>query len=132
MARVTVEDCVREVENRFELVALAAQRARDINSGAYVTVEKENDKCPVIALREIAAGHVKIPSLKNELLERLQSKTKVDQLQEDVTGTEEKELPEGFDYIPEGADLYIGEDHSDLGEDHFEDEDLDEGEDLFK
>ena len=54
MARVTVEDCVKIVDNRFELVMLAAQRARSLSSGAELTVERDNDKNPVIALREIA------------------------------------------------------------------------------
>ncbi|KJV08370.1 DNA-directed RNA polymerase subunit omega, partial [Elstera litoralis] len=54
MARVTVEDCVQRVPNRFELVMLAAQRARDIASGMPISIERDNDKNPVIALREIA------------------------------------------------------------------------------
>ena len=54
MARVTVEDCVEKVPNRFELVMLAAQRSRDISAGAEITVDRDNDKNPVVALREIA------------------------------------------------------------------------------
>ena len=58
MARVTVEDCIDKVLNRFELVMVASQRARKIGSGAAPTVDRDNDKNPVVALREIAAGHV--------------------------------------------------------------------------
>ena len=64
MARVTVEDCVDKVPNRYELLMVAAQRAKDIASGAPLTVERDNDKNPVVALREIAAGHVSKDILK--------------------------------------------------------------------
>jgi DNA-directed RNA polymerase subunit omega len=67
MARVTVEDCIRVVENRFELVALSAERAKRIASGAPITVSKDNDKYSVIALREIAEGNISIIKLR-ELL----------------------------------------------------------------
>jgi DNA-directed RNA polymerase subunit omega len=130
MARVTVEDCVKEVGDRFELVLLAAQRARDINSGGHLTVDKDNDKYPVIALREIAAGFIKPNTLREELIARLQSKTKVDPIDQDNTQHEQKEALDGFDYIPEGADLYVGEDHSDLSEEE-PDESFGEDEDLF-
>lgn len=68
MARVTVEDCVEKVPNRFELVMLAAQRARKIGSGAALTVERDNDKNPVIALREIAEDTVTVEDLREELI----------------------------------------------------------------
>lgn len=68
MARVTVEDCVEKVPNRFELVMLAAQRARKIGSGAALTVERDNDKNPVVALREIAENTVQVDDLKEELV----------------------------------------------------------------
>jgi len=68
MARVTVEDCVEKVSNRFELVMLAAQRARKIGSGAALTVERDNDKNPVVALREIAEETVQVADLKEELV----------------------------------------------------------------
>jgi DNA-directed RNA polymerase subunit omega len=57
MARVTVEDCILKIDNRFELVVCAAQRTRQISSGSPLTVERDNDKNPVVALREIAEGH---------------------------------------------------------------------------
>lgn len=68
MARVTVEDCVEKIQNRFELVMVAAQRARQIGSGAHPTIERDNDKNPVIALREIAGDKVSIEDLKEELI----------------------------------------------------------------
>lgn len=68
MARVTVEDCIDKVDNRFELVMMAAQRARKIGSGAALTIERDNDKNPVVALREIAEETVEIPDLKEELI----------------------------------------------------------------
>lgn len=68
MARVTVEDCVEKVPNRFELVMLAAQRARRIGSGASLTVERDNDKNPVVALREIAETTVQPDDLREELV----------------------------------------------------------------
>jgi DNA-directed RNA polymerase subunit omega len=67
MARVTVEDCVEKVPNRFELVLLAAQRARDLHSGAALTIERDNDKNPVVALREIAAASVSLDELRHAL-----------------------------------------------------------------
>lgn len=67
MARVTVEDCIEKTETRFELVMVAAQRARKIGSGAPLTVARDNDKNPVIALREIAAETVGVQDLKEEL-----------------------------------------------------------------
>ena len=68
MARVTVEDCIEKVQNRFELVLLAAQRARDISVGAELEVEKDNDKNPVIALREIAEGKLDNDDLKEGII----------------------------------------------------------------
>jgi DNA-directed RNA polymerase subunit omega len=71
MARITVEDCVERVPSRFELVMLAAQRARDISAGAGLTVERDNDKNPVVALREIADETVELDHLRYELIHGL-------------------------------------------------------------
>jgi len=68
MARVTVEDCILEVPNRFELVMVAAQRARKIGTGAALTVDRDNDKNPVVALREIAEKTVAVDALKEDLV----------------------------------------------------------------
>ena len=83
MARVTVEDCVTKVPNRFELVLLAAQRARDIAAGAPLTLEKDNDKNPVIALREIADETVGLDHLQNAVVRGMQKTVEVDEPEED-------------------------------------------------
>lgn len=72
MARVTIEDCIDKVPNRFELVLLAAQRARAVSSGAPLTVERDNDKNPVVSLREIAEQGVLPPELREDLIASLQ------------------------------------------------------------
>ncbi len=72
MARVTVEDCVDKIPNRFDLVLLAAQRAREISGGAELTVDRDRDKNPVVALREIADETVLPPVLKETLIGSLQ------------------------------------------------------------
>jgi DNA-directed RNA polymerase subunit omega len=84
MARVTVEDCVLKVPNRFDLVMLASQRARDIASGAPETVPRDNDKNPVIALREIAEDTLKLGELKEKLILGLQKEKPQDDLEEDT------------------------------------------------
>jgi DNA-directed RNA polymerase subunit omega len=71
MARVTVEDCVQKVPNRFELVLLAAQRARNLSRGDELTVDRDNDKNPVVALREIADETVELPKLEQDLVKSL-------------------------------------------------------------
>jgi DNA-directed RNA polymerase subunit omega len=72
MARVTVEDCVDKIPNRFDLVLLAAQRAREISGGAEITIERDRDKNPVVALREIADETVRSDSLKESVIGSLQ------------------------------------------------------------
>lgn len=79
MARVTVEDCVVKIPNRFELVMIAGQRARDISSGARLTVDRDNDKNPVVALREIADETVSLDLLRNALVTGLQKHVEVDE-----------------------------------------------------
>lgn len=79
MARVTVEDCVDKVENRFELVLLAAHRARMVSSGAPLTVDRDNDKNPVVALREIADQTIAPEDLKEDLIHSLQKYVEVDE-----------------------------------------------------
>jgi DNA-directed RNA polymerase subunit omega len=71
MARVTVEDCVEKVPNRFELVLLAAQRARNLSRGEELTIDRDNDKNPVIALREIAEETIPLERLEQDLLKSL-------------------------------------------------------------
>lgn len=79
MARVTVEDCIDKVDNRFELVLLAAHRARMVSSGSPITVDRDNDKNPVVALREIADETVSPEDLKEDLIHSLQKYTEVDE-----------------------------------------------------
>jgi DNA-directed RNA polymerase subunit omega len=83
MARVTVEDCVERIPNRFELVMLAAKRSREISSGSGLTVERDNDKNPVCALREIAEETVPLDELREELVRGLQKHIEVDEPEED-------------------------------------------------
>src|SRR3954451_15544558 len=82
MARVTVEDCVVKIPNRFELVLLAAQRAREITSGAPMTVERDDDKNPVIALREIAEETVVLDGLRDSLVRGMQKHVEIDEPEE--------------------------------------------------
>ena len=79
MARVTVEDCIDKVENRFDLVLLASHRARMVSSGAQITVDRDNDKNPVVALREIADSTISPGDLKEELVHSLQKYVEVDE-----------------------------------------------------
>ena len=83
MARVTVEDCVEKVSSRFELVMLAAQRSRDISAGSEISVERDNDKNPVVALREIADETIPLDDLKDELVRDLQKHVEIDEPEEE-------------------------------------------------
>jgi DNA-directed RNA polymerase subunit omega len=83
MARVTVEDCVLKVPNRFELVLLAAQRSRDIAAGGTLTLDRDNDKNPVCALREIADETIPLDTLQNTLIKGMQKHVEVDEPEED-------------------------------------------------
>jgi DNA-directed RNA polymerase subunit omega len=83
MARVTVEDCVDKVSNRFDLVLLAAHRAREISAGSTLTVERDNDKNPVVALREIADETVTAVQLREASIESLQRQIEVDEPEDD-------------------------------------------------
>ena len=79
MARVTVEDCVDKVENRFELVLLAGHRARQISQGSQITIDRDNDKNPVVALREIADETISPEDLKEDLIHSMQKHVEVDE-----------------------------------------------------
>jgi len=84
MARVTVEDCVLQVPNRFELVMLAAHRARGLGSGAELKVERDRDKNPVVALREIAELKLDLAGLEESVVKSLQKRIEPDQPEEEV------------------------------------------------
>mgnify|MGYP000656829039 CR=1 FL=1 len=103
MARVTVEDCIDKVDNRFELVLLASHRARLISQGASITVDRDNDKNPVVALREIADETLSPEDLKEDLIHSLQKHVEVDEPEPDpasllggaaASDSEEDELPD--------------------------------------
>jgi len=83
MARVTVEDCVDKVPNRFELVILAAHRAREVAAGAPITVDRDNDKNPVVALREIADETQGADDLRERLIESMRTQNEVDMPEDD-------------------------------------------------
>ena len=111
MARLTVEDCIDRVPNRFDLVMLASQRARDIAAGSQLTVERDNDKNPVVALREIAAGSVDVQQLRRALLQGLHRGPEVDEPEEEEmtlisadqawTGVVQEESPAGAEGMHE-------------------------------
>jgi DNA-directed RNA polymerase subunit omega len=82
MARVTVEDCVLKVPNRFELVLLAGQRAREISAGAPLSVDRDDDKNPVVALREIAEDQVELAHLQDSLVRGMQKHVEMDEPEE--------------------------------------------------
>jgi len=103
MARVTVEDCIDKVDNRFELVLLAGHRARQISQGAQITIPRDNDKNPVVALREIADETLSPDDLKEDLIHSLQKHVEVDEPESDgpeltdqtaATATADAEEPE--------------------------------------
>lgn len=79
MARVTVEDCIEKIDNRFDLVLLAAHRARMISSGAQISVSRDNDKNPVVALREIGDGKISADDLREDMIHSLQKYVEVDE-----------------------------------------------------
>ncbi|MFT4001793.1 MAG: DNA-directed RNA polymerase subunit omega [Rhizobium sp.] len=113
MARVTVEDCIDKVENRFELVLLASHRARLVSQGAAITIDRDNDKNPVVALREIADETLSPDDLKEDLIHSLQKHVEVDEPEPDpasllaagatASSEEEEDLPETvtFDQMSE-------------------------------
>lgn len=88
MARVTVEDCIVKIPNRFDLVMVAAQRSRDVSAGGQITVDRDNDKNPVVALREIADETVDIPGLQDALVRGLQKHVEIDEPEEHELGEE--------------------------------------------
>jgi len=96
MARVTVEDCMNVVENRFELVIIAGQRAKDIACGSKLTVARDNDKNPVIALREIAQETVLSSALREAVIKNLQKRRSTFDLQEDQILDSDNENEDGL------------------------------------
>jgi DNA-directed RNA polymerase subunit omega len=107
MARVTVEDCVDKVPNRFRLVMLAAQRARELSVGAEITVDRDTDKNPVVALREIADETVLVTDLEEDLIQGLQRHADTDDPEEEAAAlfAAEEELSAVADADAFGAAL---------------------------
>lgn len=101
MARVTVEDCVDKVESRFELVLLAGHRARQISGGAEITLPRDNDKNPVVALREIAEETLSPADLEEDLIHSLQKQVEVDEPESDITDADPISIESPADIIPE-------------------------------
>lgn len=123
MARVTVEDCILKIPNRFDLVMLAAQRARDISSGAALTIERDNDKNPVVALREIADTTIDLDSLQNSVVQGLRKHVETEEpVEEGGFGTGDTDILS--DLTQTAAELgEDGEEEDDL-DGEFEDEPL--------
>lgn len=138
MARVTVEDCILQIPNRFDLVMAAAQRARDISAGSQITVDRDNDKNPVVALREIADLTVDSEALKESLIKGLQKHVEVDEPEDDdlerLIGSEglggaaglDGRLAEG-ETLDEGAASDLGMQVEEDGESGGGFEDVDDG-----
>jgi len=115
MARVTVEDCIDKVDNRFELVLLASHRARQISQGAQISVDRDNDKNPVVALREIADATLAPEDLKEDLIHSLQKHVEVDEPEADG-----QELIDQADVAPAADDR----DEDNVAFDRMSEEDL--------
>ncbi|ARN85410.1 DNA-directed RNA polymerase subunit omega [Candidatus Nucleicultrix amoebiphila] len=92
MARVTVEDCIEKVQNRFELVVLAAFRTRQISAGAPLTIERDKDKNPVISLREIAEETIKVPDLRDGVMSGFRRVVEVEPEEEQLVDLLEQEI----------------------------------------
>jgi DNA-directed RNA polymerase subunit omega len=121
MARVTVEDCILQVPNRFELVMLAAQRARAVSAGAALTVDRDNDKNPVVALREIADKTVELDQLRQSVVNGLQRHVEVDEPEEDnmamlMTGSEWAGVPQADDDAADGVSVVDGDEADEVDE----------------
>jgi DNA-directed RNA polymerase subunit omega len=121
MARVTVEDCVVKIPNRFELVLLAAQRAREITSGAPLSIDRDDDKNPVVALREIADETVGIDHLRTSVVRGMQKQVEIDEPEE----THELELDTTLFGVAAPAGALI-EEEADLDPEDAEEDDEDE------
>ena len=117
MARVTVEDCVLKVPNRFELVLVAAQRAREITAGAPLSLDRDDDKNPVVALREIADETVPIDRLQDSLIRGMQKHVEIDEPEETP------DLEANLFGVAEEALGLPGDDILELGEESADDED---------
>ena len=119
MARVTVEDCVDKVANRFDLVVLAALRARELSSGRPATVERDNDKNPVVALREIAVESQSADELRERAIEMQQTQNEIDEPDDDGASISILSLAEPVNNSPAIADFQDKPDEDELTEEKF-------------
>ena len=119
MARVTVEDCVDKVANRFDLVVLAALRARELSSGRPATVERDNDKNPVVALREIAVESQSADELRERAIEMQQTQNEIDEPDDDGASISILSLAEPVNHSPAIADFHDKPDEDELTEEKF-------------
>ena len=119
MARVTVEDCIQKVQNRFDLVLYAAQRARQLSAGAPLTIERDNDKNPVVALREIAGETISLTELERHLIEGLQKHVMGDEPDEEYLEllSEEQSFAGETQQQIEIQELALDDEISDVAED---------------
>ena len=112
MARVTVEDCITQIPNRFKLVIMAGQRARELSSGAKPTISKGNDKNPVVALREIAAQSISLEELEEKVVHNFQYYIPTEETDEDIEDDTDEalwslqmaELERGIDALEDEED----------------------------
>jgi DNA-directed RNA polymerase subunit omega len=114
MARVTVEDCILKVPNRFELVLLSAQRARDVTGGAQLTVDRDNDKNPVVALREIADETIGLDTLQENLIKGMQKHVEIADAEDDQDIELGAQLGLGTDIAQVGGEAEVEGDDAEL------------------
>ena len=128
MARVTVEDCIREVPNRFDLVLLASQRARQISSGSPLTINRDNDKNPVISLREIAEKTLSLDGLWKDLIQGLQKHVQGEEPEEEfmeLLSDEQSyagEAQHRIEIEELALDVEISEEDEDMADEAFDEE----------
>ena len=115
MARVTVEDCIEKIPNRFDLVLAAAQRARDISTGNPLTIDRDNDKNPVVALREIADETIDPDKLRDDIVKGLQKLTNTEFVEdEEEENLEENSLEDDYTINDELRDFKMNNDSLDV------------------
>jgi DNA-directed RNA polymerase subunit omega len=125
MARVTVEDCVEKVHSRYELVALAARRAKDISAGAQLTIARDNDKDAVVSLREIADGTVDVEVLREALIQSFQHRFAMERfVADDETDDKRGEIEDAFANEQKSTEKLAEEDMDEAGL-SFDDENID-------
>ena len=119
MARVTVEDCIKKIPNRFDLVVAAAQRSREISNGVAIEIDRDNDKNPVVSLREIASEAVDAESLQERFIRSMQKNL----VKEDISSEDDTSLEEEFAaYLNENENNNEANENPPLSRIHSEDE----------